>query len=351
MLRSVMNEVINREFIPSPEKKLTRFDISVQSIPSDQHPKDNQDFFFKNSTSFGVFDGIGGLDRGREAAEISAKSVCNELQQLTSNSSRGEVILSLSNGFNIAQRMLLDLQQKENIDTGSTGTYGFIRQENGKFFLELGHVGDSRAYLFREGNLFTLTQDHNIIYSTFGNTDQAHQIQDYLDDYDGSIPLPSNLVCIFNRRNEINRDFGSKSSIIDTYTYEVSKGDILLFCTDGVSDNLTKKEIQSIIAKNKKKGSYEITKKLILESSSRSRQKVSRSKADDMTALTVIINSNPETSFVSPKTISFKTPDGKTNSGWTISRQERSTGRFVLQKVDDEGVTVVVKVSPDQIIG
>lgn len=70
-----------------------------------------------------------------------------------------------------------------------------------------------------------------------------------------------------------------------------------------------------------------------------------------MTALTVIINSNPETSFVSPKTISFKTPDGKTNSGWTISRQERSTGRFVLQKVDDEGVTVVVKVSPDQIIG
>lgn len=47
MLRSVMNEVINREFIPSPEKKLTRFDISVQSIPSDQHPKDNQDFFSK----------------------------------------------------------------------------------------------------------------------------------------------------------------------------------------------------------------------------------------------------------------------------------------------------------------
>lgn len=345
-----MNEVANREFVPSSEKQLPKFDISVQSISSDRHPQENQDFYFKNPTSFGVFDGIGGSDRGREAAIISANSVSGELQKLKSTSNQGEVISSLTDGFRIAQKTLLDICQKEKIDTGSTGTYGFIRQESGKYFLELGHIGDSRAYIFRDGSLFALTQDHNVIQATLGDTDQAYQIQDYLDNYDGSKPLPSNLVDFFDHRNEVTRSFGTKSSFVDVYTYEVSQGDILLFCTDGISDNLTKNEIQSIIAKNQKKGSYEISKKLVLESSIRSRKKTIRSKPDDMTALVVTINSKPEVSSNLSKTISFKTADGKTNSGWTISRQERSTGRFVLQKVDDEGVTVIVKVSPDQIV-
>ena len=345
-----MVEIVNRESILSVEKKIPKFDIFVQSISSDQHPHDNQDFFFKNPTSFGVFDGVGSLSRGREAAMISGRSVCGELQKLGSDPSRGEVILSLSNGFNVAQKKLLDIQQKENIDIGSTGTYGFICQESGRYFLEIGHVGDSRAYLFRDNILYTLTQDHNFIHDNFGNTDKSHQIQEYLDNYKGIFPLPPELVVFFNRRNEITRDFGSKSSFIDISTHEISKGDILLFCTDGISDNLTKKEIQSIITKNKNKGSVEITKNLILESSSRSRENTPRSKPDDMTAMTVIINSNPEISSNLPKTISFLMPDGKTDSGWTLSRQEKSTGRLVLQKVDEEGVTVITKVSPDQII-
>lgn len=345
-----MVEIVNRESILSVEKKISKFDISVQNIPSDQHPYDNQDFFFKNSTSFGVFDGIGGLSRGREAAMISANSVSSELEHLNTNSSRGDVILSFSNGFNVAQRILLDIQQKENVQMGATGTYGFICQESGRYFLEIGHVGDSRAYLFRDNILYTLTQDHNIIHDNFGNTDKSHQIQEYLDNYNGRLSLPPELVVFFNRRNEITRDFGSKTSFVDISTHEISKGDILLFCTDGVSDNLTKIEIQSIITKNKNKGSNEITKNLILESYSRSRENTPRSKPDDMTALTVIINSNPEISSNLPKTISFLTPDGKTDSGWALSRQEKSTGRLVLQKVDEEGVTVITKVSPDQII-
>ena len=345
-----MNEFSPHEFTASHEKQTPRFDISANTISSDLHPEDNQDFNFKLANGFGVFDGVGGYKGGREAAMTASEIVRDFFVGLKPTSSQKEVFSALTDSFKTANKEILDNQHKWGTEEKTTGTYGFVRQENGKYLLELASVGDSRAYLFRDDHLYTLTQDHNHIRDSEEDLKQAFKVQEELDDYKGDYVLDTKRQWLFNHRNGISQCFGSKTSFPDLFTYEIKKGDILLFCTDGVSDNLTKNEIESIISKNHNQSSYEITKKIVFESLSRSRQKTVRSKPDDMTALVVYINSDPDIISTPPKTISFKTDTGLIDSGWIFSHKERASGFSVLRKTDEKGVTITVKVRQDQII-
>ena len=345
-----MNEFPHHESTVSPEKQVSQFDISVNTISSDLHPEDNQDFYFKLPNSFGVFDGLGGYKGGRQAAIHASEAIRDVLVGLKPNFSQDKVINALNDGFKTANKEILDAQKHNGTNEQTTGTYGFIRQENGKCFLELASIGDSRAYLFRDGNLYTLTQDHNHIRDSYKDLNDSFKIQEYLDNYDGSTAVSPDLKLLFQNRHSISRSIGSKTSFPDLYTYEISKGDILLLCTDGVSDNLTKNEIESIIAKNQSQSSYEISKNLVLESSVRSRQRAVRSKPDDMTALVVHVNSDPEINSASPKTISYRNDRGQIETGAQVLYQERSTGRLVIKKTNSEGVALAVKISPDQVV-
>jgi protein phosphatase len=83
----------------------------------------------------------------------------------------------------------------------------------------VGHVGDSRAYLFRRGALRQLTEDHSL-----------------LNDYRKSRALTPEEIEAFPHKNVIVRALGMKDSVdVDLVREELEDGDVLLLCSDGLS--------------------------------------------------------------------------------------------------------------------
>jgi protein phosphatase len=83
----------------------------------------------------------------------------------------------------------------------------------------VGHVGDSRAYLFRRGALRQLTEDHSL-----------------LNDYRKSRALTPEEIEAFPHKNVIVRALGMKDTVeVDLLHEELEDGDVLLLCSDGLS--------------------------------------------------------------------------------------------------------------------
>ncbi len=95
----------------------------------------------------------------------------------------------------------------------------------------VGHVGDSRAYLFRGGALRQLTEDHSL-----------------LNDYLKSGRLTPEQVEAFPHKNVIVRALGMKDSVeVDLLREEVRDGDVVLLCCDGLFGMVPDGRIAEII--------------------------------------------------------------------------------------------------------
>ena len=95
----------------------------------------------------------------------------------------------------------------------------------------IGHIGDSRAYLYRDGKLIRLTEDHNVVGELLKN---------------GKISPKEalNHPC----KNMLTRVLGRNPlSEIDFYSGDALKNDVFLLCTDGISGYMDDKKIASII--------------------------------------------------------------------------------------------------------
>lgn len=93
----------------------------------------------------------------------------------------------------------------------------------------IAHVGDSRAYLLRDGELMQLTQDHSWV---------ADRVRQSL--------LSEEEACNHRWRNVITNALGSFSSArVDLVGLKVRPGDVLLRCSDGLSGVLEEDPDQS----------------------------------------------------------------------------------------------------------
>jgi len=96
---------------------------------------------------------------------------------------------------------------------------------------QFGHVGDSRAYLFRDGELDQVTTDHSYVAQLVASgqldPDEAHE---------------------HPYRSVLTRAVGLDPTVeIDTFTVSLESGDRLLLCSDGLTDMLTDDVIGSIL--------------------------------------------------------------------------------------------------------
>lgn len=96
------------------------------------------------------------------------------------------------------------------------------------------HVGDSRIYRFREGHLVQLTQDHSLLQELI---DTGQIAEDQSKDF-----LYKNIIT-----KAIGTDSVVEPTIKDT---SIEVGDIILMCTDGLSDLVNLKNMQEIILEN-----------------------------------------------------------------------------------------------------
>jgi len=173
-----------------------------------------------------VADGIGGLGSGHIASSTTLTTISDTFRRLMATHSSGVPPIHdwLSFCFHKANsdvlRMGLVLPKLKGM--GSTCTCAVVTQSH----VYLCHVGDSRAYLWREATLRQLSTDE-----WFNGLRQPDN------------PRKHKAVTL------VNQAIGWQPTISPAKSVEpIRRGDTIILCTDGLTDNLTTIEIESILA-------------------------------------------------------------------------------------------------------
>lgn len=191
------------------------------------------------SPDFGLVilaDGMGGYNAGEVASSIAittARQVMEtELQAIAdqpSGTTLDHMPALLSHAINEANTAILTAALSEPLYTGMGTTLVmalFHRQT-----ITLAHVGDSRCYRQRDGQLEQLTHDHS-------------QLQEQID---AGLVSEDEAWCATNR-NLITRAVGVDDVVdVEVHDYPVLSGDLYLFCSDGLSDMLPAQHIADIL--------------------------------------------------------------------------------------------------------
>ena len=117
----------------------------------------NEDNFFVRAPLFVVADGMGGAQAGEVASALAASAVTDT--QLDPTASGEERVIALIKAAN------LRVHQRANTDVtasgmGTTMTVAMLQADGS---VAIGHVGDSRAYRLRDGQIEQLTDDHSLV--------------------------------------------------------------------------------------------------------------------------------------------------------------------------------------------
>ena len=187
--------------------------------------KDNQDSGYAGPWLLTVCDGVGGAARG-DIASATAVQQLRRLDQPPSEDLLGQVAGALHRAHDrIAE--LVDEDPALN-GTSTTATVALFDGER----LGIGHVGDSRAYLYRTGEITQLTKDHTFV-------------QTLIDE--GRITEAEARV--HPHRNLILRALdGIHEAEPDLFHIGLAAGDRLLLCSDGASGVLDEPRLADILA-------------------------------------------------------------------------------------------------------
>lgn len=350
---------INQESLPKP------FEIGIYTKANEKHPLINEDSSFTKekkdgSIIFGVFDGMGGVAYGRESSSFCLSAVESQLDSInptTPLQDIGDRLRTISEDVNDEF-----LNKKSEIHLGgSTGVFGMIiPDKSGGHMAIISNIGDSRAYVFRNGELIRITTDDSQI--RFDYPEKFTEMQNHIDEASRIEELTDEEVKAFKTRNVITGCFGNPSVRPEIVTFPLEKGDILLVTTDGVHDNLTATEIKNILNLQKRNGSLDISKSIVNSSIRRSQEGSYRSKADDMTALVIKFEesseSKPKEEFAPqslpekfiPKvgqSINVQTSKGLIESNWTITSIRGK--HIVVQHHREDGQIETMNLTSDKL--
>lgn len=281
--------------LPKKEKPQI-IEIKSATSASERHPMRNEDTFFVLSShnAFGVFDGLGGHLGSEQASRTASRVVENKI--------RAGKDLSIDQVYANVEAALLNasvavIDESERIRAYGMATTGTVVQiwegPLGETTAIIGHIGDSRVYLFREGKLEPLTLDDSGFDKDHA---KAWEIQKALARAKSQRDLTTELEKDkFANRNIISKAIGLADFVSPTLRYVgVKPGDVLLTTTDGIHDNLTDPEIEVIIDDALKSGKNSADE-LVQAAKLKSRRRTFRSKPDDMTAVVGTIKENSGT--------------------------------------------------------
>jgi PPM family protein phosphatase len=190
----------------------------------------NEDAVFADPARqvFVVADGLGGLPGGEVASRIAARRIGEALVRLDRTAPSEPEVLAAVRGAN---RAVLEKAADDPrlADMGTTVVLALGLEDS---FL-VAHVGDSRAYLLREGRLSALTQDHSVV-------------QELLD----AGRITAEAARHHPQRNVVTRILGhGGGGEPDLQTVEARPGDRLLLCSDGLTGVLAESEIEQVLVR------------------------------------------------------------------------------------------------------
>jgi len=188
--------------------------------------RDNEDSAYARSPVFVVADGMGGAQAGEVASRIAVETFEQGLPEDGSPEER------LASRAREANKRIHELSrtEPERAGMGTTLTAAYVDRDD----LSIAHVGDSRAYLFRDGALERLTQDHSLV-----------------DELVRRGKLTEEQAAEHPQRSIITRALGPEADVaVDTWTYPLRAGDIVLLCSDGLTSMISDERVAEVLARS-----------------------------------------------------------------------------------------------------
>jgi protein phosphatase len=178
--------------------------------------KDNQDSGYVGPHVIAVCDGVGGAARG----DIASSTAIAQLRKLEEtppgpDTSESDLLAMVSTALHRAHERIAELVQ-ENPALEGTSTTATVALFDGQR-VGMGHVGDSRGYLFRDGELSQLTNDHTFVQTLI---DEGR-----ITEAEARVHPHKNLILrAVDGTNELEPDL---------FVLELKVGDRLMLCSDG----------------------------------------------------------------------------------------------------------------------
>lgn len=186
----------------------------------------NEDSFYlpKEGELFcAVADGMGGHNAGEVASALAVKAFAASM--------RASEKLGSTAIHHAVTRANEEVHEEARFDSEKIGmgtTFTALCQEGDN--VHIAHVGDSRAYLLRNGALMQVTTDHTLV---------EEMVMQGL--------ITPKEARVHPKRNYITRALGTKSHVeIDLVQIELRAGDVFLMCTDGLSNHVDERKMQEV---------------------------------------------------------------------------------------------------------
>ena len=202
----------------------------------------NEDSFvvLKEYDLFVVADGMGGHRAGDVASKIATETI-SEFFRTTANedvtwpfhfdTNLSEEEDRLLTGIRVANRQIFErsTRSREYHGMGTTVVGAMFSPKKKRMYI--GHVGDSRCYRVRSGNIQQLTRDHSLI------NDYLLAMPDLTDEQKQELP-----------KNVITRALGMQDNVVVDLQHDDPKiGDVYVLCSDGLSGMVSDEDIQEIV--------------------------------------------------------------------------------------------------------
>ena len=191
--------------------------------------KDNQDSGYVGPWLIAVCDGVGGAARG-DIASSTAIAQLRRLDTSPAGESPDDLLTKVAGALHRAHDRINELAAEDPALDGTSTTATVALFDGAR--IAIGHVGDSRAYLFRQGEITRLTSDHTFV-------------QTLIDE--GRITEAEARV--HPHRNLILNALGGPGDVEpDLFMIELAPKDRLLLCSDGASGVLDDHRLADILA-------------------------------------------------------------------------------------------------------
>lgn len=184
----------------------------------------------KAAEGFAVLaDGMGGHNAGEIASAKAVELISSELGESFSECDPEKLTVDMANAIDYANAKIYEMSLSNSEQAGMGTTTVIIAVKEGS--VQIANIGDSRAYFISGDKIERITVDHSVVEQLIiSGTITREEAKNHPD------------------KNIITRALGTESYIdADFFRYEPKIGDVLLACSDGLTEMVGEEQIRDII--------------------------------------------------------------------------------------------------------
>lgn len=221
------------------EQKLMPFKIQVYGLSDIGLQRENNEDVWAELPEEHLYvlaDGMGGHQAGEVASSEAVSCFCELMRKVLAKENRvlnlKEMRFAIKSGIELVNQIIYEMGRGDEILLGMGTTLCCLHfHEEGIIYA---HVGDSRIYRLRNDKLSQLTKDHSLL-------------RELVDK--GSISESDSKE--FAYRNIITKAVGTEPYVTPTVqTTDYRNDDLYLMCSDGLTDLISKHEIETVLKEN-----------------------------------------------------------------------------------------------------